>query len=193
MRHTLSHSVRGFSLAEVLIAIVIITILTIGSIAVYSSQLAKARDTERVNDISRIKLFLDTIVGQYGAPPKLGMKARKIPAECKVDTDLYKCFKKLQLSSKEDLVSLFLDPSDGITIPGTTEPFLYKYGSNSNSYSICTTLESQSSSLINADASGNTSAALDSNKTNNMYCERYTAPGDPTGVTSVKAIDDPKD
>lgn len=190
MFHSHPSSLRGFSLAEVLIAIVIITILTIGSIAVYSSQLGKARDTERGNDIARIKLNLDTIVGQYGAPPNAAPKVRKMPAACKTDTDLLGCYRELALSSVEDIDAMMTDPSQDNTIPGTSETYNYKYASNANSYVICATLENQKSAQINADSKGKKLAGA-STALNNMYCEWYTAPGDTSALPDAKAIKTP--
>lgn len=179
----------GFSLAEVLIAIVIITILTVGSIAVYSLQLAKARDTERSNDIARIKLLVDQVVAEYGAPPSASTTARRMPAACKTDTDLFGCFTALRLSNQEDLTELVLDPSDGVQIPGSDQSYQYKYGANENAYSVCTTLEDQGSRLLNANNSGASSDPDGSNSTD-MYCIRYTPPG-AESVDIVEEIDPP--
>ncbi len=185
----LRSALRAFSLAEVLIAIVIITILTIGSLALYGSYMGKARDTERQNDVTRINLFLSQMVAEYGAPPRNKAGARKMPTDCKSsDTNLYTCFKALALSTDDDLKSLLLDPSAGVIIPGSDKPYKYKYGANENSYSICATLEDQASSLMNADASGGKTPAP--NVSTNQYCLRYTPPG-ATEVTSVNAVDDP--
>lgn len=180
---------RGFSLAEVLIAIVIITILTIGSIAVYSLQLAKARDTERSNDVARMKLFIDQVVAEYGAPPSEVTSARRMPQACKTSTDLFGCFTALRLSNVEDLTELVLDPSDGVTIPGSDKSYQYKYGSNDNAYSICTTLEDQGSRLLNSDEAGSVSEP-NGNNSSDMYCIRYTPPG-AEQVVSVQEIDEP--
>jgi prepilin-type N-terminal cleavage/methylation domain-containing protein len=180
---------RGFSLAEVLIAIVIITILTIGSIAVYSLQLAKARDTERTNDLARMKLFVDQVVAEYGAPISDSTTARKMPQACKTATDLYGCFTALRLSNVEDLTELVLDPSDGVAIPGSDKTYRYKYGANENAYTICTTMEDQGSRLLNSDTNGAIAEANASNS-NDMYCIRYTPPG-ATQVLAVQEIDEP--
>jgi len=182
-------ALRGFSLAEVLIAIVIITILTIGSIAVYSLQLAKARDTERSNDIARIKLLVDQVVAEYGAPPSERTTARRMPEACKTDADIFGCFTALRLSNVEDLTELVLDPSDGVSIPGSDKTYRYKYGANENAYSVCTTLEDQGSRLLNADASGAPATPNGSNSSD-MYCIRYTPPG-AAQVTAVAEIDEP--
>ncbi len=184
--HLRFRSTAGFSLAEVLIAIVIITILTVGSLAGYSMQLGRARDTERSNDISRIKLLLDQFVAEYGAPPGKDNKARRLKkAECKADGQLLECFKALQLSTDEDLTEMFLDPSDGIQIPGVTETFAYKYASTQNSYVICATLEDQNAGILNSDKDGKD--ALGSTP-DNMYCLRYIAPGDTTAMPNAAKI-----
>lgn len=180
---------RGFSLAEVLIAIVIITILTIGSIAVYSLQLAKARDTERSNDLARMKLLVDQVVAEYGAPPSDSTTARRMPQACKTSTDLFGCFTALRLSNVEDLTELVLDPSNGVSIPGSDKTYAYKYGANANAYSVCTTLEDQGSRLLNADANGADAEPNIDNSTD-MYCIRYTPPG-AEAVLSVSEIDEP--
>ncbi len=185
----MKRGLRGFSLAEVLIAIVIITILTIGSIAVYSLQLAKARDTERTNDLARMKLLVDQVVAEYGAPPSDVTTARRMPQDCKTSTDLFGCFTALRLSNVEDLTELVLDPSDGVAIPGSDRTYKYKYAANENAYSICTTLEDQGSRLLNSDTNGAVSDANGSNSTD-MYCIRYTPPG-ATQVLSVQEIDEP--
>ena len=181
----------GFSLAEVLIAIVIITILTIGSIAVYSSQLGKARDTERSNDISRIKLYLDQLVAQYGAPPNPNFNPRRFPAgstktDCQDNKKLYDCFKTLQLSSKEDLYEMFLDPSQDVvnSRSASSAPYGYKYGATDNSYKLCSMLEDQQSPILNSDNAG---ASASGGAGDDLYCVTYTPPGD-TDVNSVDLL-----
>ena len=182
-------ALRGFSLAEVLIAIVIITILTIGSIAVYSSQLAKARDTERMNDVSRIKLYLDTIVGQYGSPPNSALKARGIKDKtgCKGEKVLYECFKSLKTSSDEDLHNMFVDPSQGVLNTRSSKTdvmgeYNYRYGADQNAYKICAMLEDQSSRQLNADVEGkDTTVRTDKD---DLYCLSETPPG----ATPIEAV-----
>jgi prepilin-type N-terminal cleavage/methylation domain-containing protein len=170
---------RGFSLAEVLIAIVIIAILTIGSLAVYSSQIAKARDTERRNDVTRIKGLLDTVIGEYGSPPGDQVKSRKLRnvSGCNATNDLLKCFNSLQLSTEDDLDQLFLDPSQGIVNDrsGGTETYGYLYASNENSYKICAMFENQGAPDLNFDYSGTESKDL--NAYNNLFCIEHKAIG----------------
>ena len=163
---------RGFSLAEVLIAIVIIAILTIGSLAVYSSQIAKARDTERRNDVVRISGLLDTIIGEYGSPPGDKVKSRKLKgiAGCNTPNDLLKCFTTLQISTDEDLNQLFLDPSQGILNDrnGGTKTYGYLYASNENSYRVCAMFENQGAPDLNFDNTG--TKEKESSSYNKLFC-----------------------
>jgi prepilin-type N-terminal cleavage/methylation domain-containing protein len=46
---------RGFTLIELLVVITIIGILATGATATYTSQIQKARDTSRVNDIKAVQ------------------------------------------------------------------------------------------------------------------------------------------
>lgn len=50
---------KGFTLIELLVVITIIGILATGWVTVYSSQLQKARDTTRLNDIESVKSFIE--------------------------------------------------------------------------------------------------------------------------------------
>lgn len=173
-------SMRGFSLAEVLIAIVIIAILTIGSLSVYSTQIQKARDTERRNDITRIKALLDTVIGEYGAPPGEAAKSRKLKnkAKCDARNTLLDCFKTLKISTDSDLDEMFADPSIGILndrVTGGDIRYGYRYGSNENSYKICTMLEDQGSSDLNFAYDGRGEPA--STAYDNLYCITNTATG----------------
>jgi len=185
---------RGFSLAEVLIAIVIIAILTIGSLAVYSSQIQKARDTERRNDVTRIKGLLDTVVGEYGAPPGEEVQSRKLKQidDCKARAKLLDCFKELQVSTEDDLDNLFADPSQGIQNDRVEGERLYGYlyGSNRNSFKICAMLEDQGSSDLNTKYSGAADPARSEN--DKLYCiDNVVTGGEP--ITEVVRVDHPFD
>jgi general secretion pathway protein G len=46
---------KGFTLIELLVVITIIGILATGGVAVYTSQIQKARDTTRMNDLEVLK------------------------------------------------------------------------------------------------------------------------------------------
>ncbi|MGE3278898.1 MAG: prepilin-type N-terminal cleavage/methylation domain-containing protein [Candidatus Altimarinota bacterium] len=185
---------RGFSLAEVLIAIVIIAILTIGSLAVYSSQIAKARDTERRNDVTRIKGLLDTVIGEYGAPPGEDVQSRKLKQveDCKVKTKLLDCFKELRVSTEDDLDNLFADPSQGIQNDRVEGERLYGYlfGSNRNSFKICAMLEDQGSSDLNTQYSGAADPARSEN--DKLYCiDNIVTGGEP--INEVVRLEHPFD
>jgi len=187
-------SMRGFSIAEVLIAIVIITILTIGSISVYSAQLQKARDTERKADVDRIRGYLDEIVGRFGTPPgeDASRKLEKIGDECSSNTDLFGCFKKLQMSTVGDLVELVTDPRE--EVPNDREDdrqYEYLYGSTANSYRICAMLEDQGAlDVLNFSNDGVEEA--DSDKYDNLYCISFKQPGG-DDVDGVDAVENPPD
>lgn len=46
---------KGFTLIELLVVITIIGILATGATAVYTSQIQKARDTTRINDLKTLQ------------------------------------------------------------------------------------------------------------------------------------------
>ncbi len=189
-RQLLRSTAPGFSLAEVLIAIVIITILTIGSLAVYSSQIAKARDTERVNDITRIKGALDVFIGDYGLPPNPDINnARRIRnAEIKTTctgASLYDCFKLIGASSDTDLYEMLTDPSQGIKnnqVSGDVR-YGYLYVGDENSYKICAMLENQGSKLLNYNYEG--TGASEAGGGDNIYCEFEK----PAGVDAANSVE----
>ena len=192
LSHFSATTLRGFSLAEVLIAIVIIAILTIGSITAFSASIGKARDTERVSDIMWIKQKLDQFVGDFGTPPGIDAKGRRIPQDCKVTAALFTCFRKLNYEAKDPLTEFFFDPLSGRAIPSGSSTYKYKYGADQHSYSVCATLEDQGSRLLNADKGGalKDSTNLDFGKNDNMYCLRF-APVGATQVSAVAELNDP--
>lgn len=188
------HSLPGFSLAEVLIAIVIIAILTLGSLSVYTSQIQKARDTERRNDVTRIKGLLDTVIGEYGAPPGEDTQSRKLKKVdvCRQKSQLLDCFQALQLSTADDLDNMFADPSQGIQndrIDGE-RLYGYLYGSNKNSYKICAMLEDQGSSDLNTSYSGTPDP--DSSENDKVICIDNVVTGGEE-ITEVVRLDHPFD
>ncbi len=46
---------QGFTLIELLVVITIIGILATGAVSVYTSQIQKARDTTRINDVKALQ------------------------------------------------------------------------------------------------------------------------------------------
>jgi general secretion pathway protein G len=46
---------KGFTLIELLVVITIIAILATGAVATYTSQIQKARDTTRINDVKALQ------------------------------------------------------------------------------------------------------------------------------------------
>lgn len=52
---TLKNTTRGFTLIELLVVITIIGILATGATATYTSQIQKARDTTRINDVKALQ------------------------------------------------------------------------------------------------------------------------------------------
>jgi len=56
---TLNKSTRGFTLIELLVVITIIGILATGAVSVYTSQIQKARDTTRINDMKALQAGIE--------------------------------------------------------------------------------------------------------------------------------------
>jgi len=50
---------KAFTLIELLVVITIIGILATGATSVYTSQIQKARDTTRINDIDALKMSIE--------------------------------------------------------------------------------------------------------------------------------------
>ncbi|USN59359.1 MAG: prepilin-type N-terminal cleavage/methylation domain-containing protein [Candidatus Peribacteria bacterium] len=53
--------VKGFTLIELLVVITIIGILATGATSVYTSQIQKARDTTRLNDLSALQASIEQV------------------------------------------------------------------------------------------------------------------------------------
>jgi len=56
---TFKNTTRGFTLIELLVVITIIGILATGATAVYTSQIQKARDTTRINDMKALQAGIE--------------------------------------------------------------------------------------------------------------------------------------
>lgn len=66
---TLKNSTRGFTLIELLVVITIIGILATGATSVYTSQIQKARDTTRINDIKALQSGIEQAYQDNSAYP----------------------------------------------------------------------------------------------------------------------------
>lgn len=67
---TMKNNTRGFTLIELLVVITIIGILATGGVAVFTTQIQKARDTTRINDQEVMKSaieqsYQDSSTGEY--------------------------------------------------------------------------------------------------------------------------------
>lgn len=71
MLQTLKKS--GFTLIELLVVITIIGILATGATTVYTSQIQKARDTTRVNDIKALQAGIEQSYQDKGTYPNAGL------------------------------------------------------------------------------------------------------------------------
>ena len=67
---TFKNTTRGFTLIELLVVITIIGILATGATAVYTSQIQKARDTTRLNDIKTLQSGIEQIFQDKGIYPE---------------------------------------------------------------------------------------------------------------------------
>jgi len=60
---------KGFTLIELLVVITIIGILATGATTVYTSQIQKARDTTRINDIKALQSAVEQVYQDSGEYP----------------------------------------------------------------------------------------------------------------------------
>ena len=80
---------KGFTLIELLVVITIIGILATGATATYTSQIQKARDTSRVNDIKAVQSWVEQYYGDNASYPAqassgtLSQYTPKIPTDSK--------------------------------------------------------------------------------------------------------------
>lgn len=63
---------KGFTLIELLVVITIIGILATGAVATYTSQIQKARDTTRVNDVKALQSGIEQFYQDDWAYPEKG-------------------------------------------------------------------------------------------------------------------------
>ncbi len=86
---TLNKSTRGFTLIELLVVITIIGILATGAVSVYTSQIQKARDTTRINDIKALQSGVEQSYQDISEYPKGStLQAELIKYTGKLPTDL---------------------------------------------------------------------------------------------------------
>ncbi|MGE4444201.1 MAG: type II secretion system protein [Candidatus Altimarinota bacterium] len=71
---------KGFTLIELLVVITIIGILATGATGVYTSQIQKARDTTRINDITALRSGIEQVYGDKGAYPNGGAASASLPS-----------------------------------------------------------------------------------------------------------------
>lgn len=80
---------KGFTLIELLVVITIIGILATGATATYTSQIQKARDTSRVNDIKAVQSWVEQYYGDKAEYPpvvssgNISQYTPKIPKDSK--------------------------------------------------------------------------------------------------------------
>jgi general secretion pathway protein G len=83
---------KGFTLIELLVVITIIGILATGAVTTYTSQIQKARDTTRVQDLSALK----------GAIEQVYQDDAEYPGADTFYTDVKKYLRKLPRDSKHN-------------------------------------------------------------------------------------------
>lgn len=71
---------KGFTLIELLVVITIIGILATGATWVYTSQIQKARDTTRINDITALRSWIEQVYWDKGAYPNGGAASASLPS-----------------------------------------------------------------------------------------------------------------
>lgn len=152
----------GYTFVELLVVIVIMAVLVAASANfLFSQGGSKARDTERKNDIHQVAVLVEQFSASYGEPPNPDVKNRKVNntswlSDCKNVGDykaLLKCFKVLKYIGGEGVERLTFDPKEGIeNEQGKT--YQYLYAADNNGWKICTLLENQTDSDLNADYEG---------------------------------------
>lgn len=123
---TLKNSTRGFTLIELLVVITIIGILATGAVSVYTSQIQKARDTTRINDIKALQAGVEQIF----------QDAQKYP-----DASTFS-------SITTYVPKIPKDPKSGETSAGSSFEYMYNQGKDANTiegqiYELSTGFESQ--------------------------------------------------
>lgn len=123
---TLNKSTRGFTLIELLVVITIIGILATGAVSVYTSQIQKARDTTRINDIKALQSGVEQTY----------QDAQKYPDALSF-TGITAYVPKIPK-----------DPKSGETLANTSFEYMYNQGKDTNgiegqTYEVSTAFEAQ--------------------------------------------------
>ncbi|MDP2104183.1 MAG: prepilin-type N-terminal cleavage/methylation domain-containing protein, partial [Candidatus Gracilibacteria bacterium] len=124
---TLNKSTRGFTLIELLVVITIIGILATGAVSVYTSQIQKARDTTRINDIKALQSGVEQTYQDGQKYPDAGNFATSIAAY---------------------VPKIPKDPKSGETLANTSFEYMYNQGKDTNGiegqiYEVSTAFEAQ--------------------------------------------------
>lgn len=142
---TVKNNTRGFTLIELLVVITIIGILATGATAVYTSQIQKARDTTRINDIKALQ----------GGIEQSYQDVSEYPKGSTLQVELVKYLGKLPTDPK------YGQPcNDGGTTANTPDcAYAYIAGSDNNSiafgeYEVSTAFENLGNVQKKADADG---------------------------------------
>ncbi len=176
MKKTLKSN--GFTLMEMLIVIAIIVALsTIVMSTLWTFGWAKARDSIRISNITKVSSIISSLQGRFFTPPLSGSSASaiKYPAVCKGSasiTWLKNCLVTLKVGSTDDINWYLTDPKEWIQVWWSGQMFRYKYWATSNGFKICAYLEDQGAlESLNADSSGNiTTNIIPSDTSAYMYC-----------------------
>jgi len=173
---SLKNNQSGFTFVELLVVIVIMAVLMAGTANyLFGQGGAKARDTERKNEMKQVSALLEQFTASFGEPPNDDVKNRKLRknsmySDCKsVDNykSLMKCFKSIKYIDGEGLESLTLDPKEGIENAEGKHEHAYLYASNNNGWKVCALLENQTDPDVNANYQGQSD---DADEGERLYC-----------------------
>jgi prepilin-type N-terminal cleavage/methylation domain-containing protein len=118
------HKQRGFTLIELLIAIAIIVVLSSLTLANYSTSRMKARDAQRINDLTQIKTALELFYNHNGYYPQ---------SNCGWDCNEYRVSYNSSWDSLATDLAPYLsplpkDPINTSNAPWNANSYSYAYG-----------------------------------------------------------------